>query len=114
HRLGVVSVAASGQRPGLAVSCSLDSTLRFWDTFKGEKLGLGDLKAGMGEAWTVAWSSTSPLVASGTQRGCVNLWDVGGLEKDGVAVLPSAPSMTLRTQAPKGGGKEGGKEGGRQ
>ncbi|GAB5036277.1 wd40-repeat protein [Nannochloropsis oceanica] len=114
HRLGVVSVAASGRTPGLAVSCSLDSTLRFWNTLNGEKEGLGDVKAGAGEAWTVAWSPTASLVASGTQRGCVNVWEVGGIEEGregGVAVLPSTVAMTLKTQSGKTGGGGGGKGG---
>jgi len=93
----------------------LDSTLRFWDTLKGEKKGLGDVKAGAGEAWTVAWSPTAALVASGTQRGCVNVWEVGGLEgggEGGGGVLPSTVAMKLETQPGKagGGGREGGKE----
>ena len=79
----------------------------------GEKEGLGDVKAGAGEAWTVAWSPTAALVASGTQRGCVNVWEVGGLEggrEGGVAVLPSKVAKTLKTQSGKAGGRGEGKE----
>lgn len=73
HELGVTSVSVSSEGK-LAASSSLDSTIRIIDLEQG--LNLKTIDAGPIEAWTVAMSADARLVVSGTQGGCVNIWNV--------------------------------------
>lgn len=81
HRLGVVSVTANSAGT-MAYASSIDSVIRFWDIESGTAAGM--IEAGPVEVWTVSASAgDAPLLAGGTQRGTVNLWNSVSKEKVG-------------------------------
>lgn len=71
HFLGCVSVATAGN---LAIANSIDCTIRFWDL--DAKISAGVIEAGPVECWTLTISPDSRLLASGTQRGSINMWSI--------------------------------------
>ena len=73
HQLGVVSTAVSGNT---LVTSALDSQIRVFDLDTGRLQKTID--AGPVEAWTVDLHKDGDLIASGSQKGAVNLWTCGG------------------------------------
>ena len=58
----------------VAASSSLDSSIRIWDMETGKQRKTID--AGPVDAWTIAFSPDSRLIASGTHTGKLNLFGV--------------------------------------
>mmetsp|Transcript_42480 Transcript_42480/g.133170 ORF Transcript_42480/g.133170 Transcript_42480/m.133170 type:complete len:178 (-) Transcript_42480:145-678(-) len=86
--VGVVSVAAHPKDAVVATN-AVDCTVRFWDvsadaggdegtpaTEEGYKQLVSSIEAGAVEAWALAYSPDGRRVASGTQAGALNVWDV--------------------------------------
>lgn len=73
HDLAVVSVATSGDG-ALAASSCMDGFIRILDLESGDQQQ--EINAGAVEAWTVDWHPTRALLASGTHKGDINLWDI--------------------------------------
>lgn len=76
HFLGCVSVVTAGN---LAIANSIDCTIRFWDL--DAKASAGVIEAGPVECWTLTLSPDGRFLASGTQRGSINVWSVQTKEK---------------------------------
>ena len=71
HNLGITSVTTSATT---AVSTSLDSHIRAWDLETGEEIS--DIDSGPLEAWTASISTDSSTLFTGTQNGCLNVWNM--------------------------------------
>lgn len=78
HRLGVVSVAVNTEGTWCACS-SIDSVIRFWDLETGETSA--SIDEGALEAWSLALSPHDKFLATGAQRGAVNIWDAEAKKK---------------------------------
>jgi WD repeat-containing protein 61 len=73
HLLGVISVDINRQGT-IAASSSLNSQIRLWDIELGKQIK--EIDAGPVDAWTIAFSSDSQFLASGTHTGKINLFGV--------------------------------------
>jgi len=72
HALGVISVDINHEG-NIAASSSLDSHIRLWDLVSGNQIQ--SIDAGPVDAWTIAFSPDSKLVATGGQTGKINLYN---------------------------------------
>lgn len=73
HQLGVISVDVNNQGT-VAASSSLNSQIRLWDVETGKLIK--DIDAGPVDAWTIAFSSDSRFIASGSHTGKIILYGV--------------------------------------
>jgi WD repeat-containing protein 61 len=79
HRLGVISVDVD-KTGKYAVSSSMDSCIRVWDIEKG--LMVNNIEAPPIEAWTVSLSPDGKHVATGSQTGNVNIFNIETGQKE--------------------------------
>lgn len=71
---GITSIATT--RDGsMAIACHQDSTIRFFDLFD-KKDEVACKKVGLLEAWSVCLSPGDDVLASGNNRGAVNIWSM--------------------------------------
>lgn len=79
HQLGMVSVDISHTLP-ITASSSLDAHICLWDLEYGKQMK--SIDAGWVDAWTLAFSPDSQYLATGTQVGKVNIFDVESGKKE--------------------------------
>jgi WD repeat-containing protein 61 len=93
HQLGVVSVSASADGRSLATT-ALDSKIRVWDLGNLGEAPSRVIDAGPVEAWTVEYVDEGTL-ATGSQTGAVNLWNIESGEKTGAMETAGTFVMAL-------------------
>ena len=96
HQLGVVSVSASADGRSLATT-ALDSKIRVWDLGNLGEAPSRVIDAGPVEAWTVEYVDEGTL-ATGSQTGAVNLWNIESGEKTGAMETAGTFVMALALQ----------------
>merc|ERR1719356_872509 len=97
--LGAISlqVSKSGDR---AVVSSLDNHIRLLDLDEGKVVGAID--AGAGEAWHVALSPNDDFVATGSQHGYINIYEMKSALVNGTNGEATPPQQKLQTSASSG------------
>ena len=90
HQLGVISTAVHPSGNMMATTC-VDCRIRIYDLQ--EDALMHEIDAGSIEAWTASFSGLKPHLATGSQRGAVNIWShetgkkVGSMETGGGFVM---------------------------
>ncbi len=93
RRIGIISIAAV-QDGSTAVVCYENSEIRFFDIIN--KVELEVINPGLLEAWSICLSPGDDVVASGNNRGEINIWSMqDGHEK--VATLETKNKFILST-----------------
>jgi len=83
HQLGVIAVAPSPVEEQILATSSLDSQIRFWDLENNQLKKTID--CGPVETWDIAYNESGELLASGSQGGNVNIWNVDGEKQASIA-----------------------------
>lgn len=83
HNKALSCFAFSPGAPGLLATCSVDKTVKLWDTKTGaaEPALLGEKSMAVGKLFTMSFYPSSPfLLATGGDKGMVALWNVDEIE----------------------------------
>lgn len=97
--LGAISLKVN-QSGDKAVVSSLDSHIRLLDLEEGKVVGAID--AGAGEAWHVALSPSGDFVATGSQHGYINIYEMKSALVNGTNGEATPPKQKLQTSTSTG------------